>query len=225
MLRLPCDCGCSGGARPNEGTFYRASVASYDTKAPPVIGELRLIMDTPTIDAYQAIDDNTILIAVRGTYSVGDVMADATLGANALRFSPRYRQDLNAVQELLKQRPPAEFEYYLTGHSLGGAIVRQLKRDFPFFKDAVLYNGAFQPYDLINQQSQSVASRYINTDPLYNLGGRFFANKIVIPPMRQKKQGFFRRFFTFPVRSIKGHSLENFAQLYGGASALKLPSK
>lgn len=85
---------------------------------------------------------------------------DATLPFNALRFTRRYRGDVAVIRQIVQKYPPNQYEYYLTGHSLGGAIVRQLKRDFPFFKDAVVYNGAFQPYDLTSRgNQQDVASR------------------------------------------------------------------
>lgn len=86
--------------------------------------------------------ENTFLIAVRGTYDFRDVRTDAVLPINALRFTRRYRGDVAIIRQITQKYPPTQYEYYLAGHSLGGAIIRQLKRDFPFFMDAVVYNGA-----------------------------------------------------------------------------------
>ena len=88
-------------------------------------------------------------------------------------------------------------------------------RDFPFIKQAVGYNGAFQPADLVSQ-NPNIKRLYTDKDFLYNLGGKFFRGITVVPMKEKKARGFFGRISSALTPSgIKGHSLNNFKPLYG----------
>lgn len=206
------------GEAPPPRAFYQSAVSSYEPRASGMIaGGFRLIMDTPTFDAYLNPTTQTILVASRGTEvrSKNDLTADAGLIANRLRQSTRYNQDKQAFEKLIAQYPPDAFDYYTAGHSLGGAIITQLKRDFPFIKNGVGFNPAFQTADLLYQDN-SIQRKYIDGDFIYNLGGKYFNNKQVVPP---KQSG---NFFGWLKRQlvptgISNHSLTNFSQLYQGS--------
>ncbi len=208
----------SGGARPAEKQFYNAAKSSYQPRGEPNIGNgFKLFADTRTLDFFIRPSDKTILIGVRGTVltDFNDIKADASLLANNLKNTNRYTIDKNKVAEIINKYP--DYQFYLSGHSLGKAIVTQLKRDFPILKEAVGFNGAFQPTDLV-AQDPTIDNNYVKTDFLYNMGGRFFKNVKVIPPNPEKSRGFFSFLKkTFAPRSISGHSLNNFRGLYGGS--------
>jgi hypothetical protein len=211
-----------GGAKPNEKDFFNAVKHSYDPQPPISFGTFKLFYNTPTIDGYVDETRNTIIIAVRGTKpsDFQDVKADASIVANRLAKSDRYMGDKQQLQTIFQRYDPQKYEYYLTGHSLGGAIINQLKRDFPFLKDAVQYNPAFQPYDLIRQQHNQIKRNYTADDPLYALGGRFFQNQQVVPTTRTKVPTTLGTLGTM-YNAYQGHALDNFAPLYGGAKPIK----
>jgi hypothetical protein len=198
------------GMKPEEKTFFLTAEQTYSDRPPKQIGDFLLIGDSPTIDAWLNYKTNTIMIAVRGTKDFRDVKADTSLPFNNLTNTNRYQNDRNIIASLSRTFNPSVYDYYLTGHSLGGAIVSQLKRDFPFLKDAVLYNSAFQPKDLVQQSSGSIKRVYTTDDPLYNAGGKFFINSRVVPINTTAIDGILGRV----IRGYKGHKLSKFRELY-----------
>ena len=199
-----------GGVKPSEDKFYKAAKKSYDPVAPANLDQYDRVMDTPTMDAYKY--GNTILVGVRGTdfKDKTDLKADASIAINNLKNSNRYVKDKKDFQALVQRFPPASHEYYLAGHSLSGAVNQQLKRDFPFIKEGVSYNPAFQPSDLA-QQDPSFKRYYTNTDFLYNLGGKFFRNVNMVAPDKPKG---LKGWLT--PKGVSGHYITNFAKLYQG---------
>lgn len=206
--------------RPQEKAFFQAVKGSYEKKAPKEIASnLKLIVDTPTLDAYLDPQSLTILLGIRGTdvKSFKDLKADASLIANRLSSSKRYKKDKEVLEKIIKQYPPEKYNYYASAHSLSGAIATQFRRDFPFIKYAVSYNSAFQPSDLLNQD-RSIKRLYTPTDFLYNLGGKMFRNVQLVPADRAS--GFFARLRESLIPSgIRGHKLDNFKKLYGGGKS------
>lgn len=196
-----------GGVRPADKQFYLAAKQTYsDTKSP--IDNWNVVFESPTLDAWFDGKDS-ILIGVRGTKLTdkSDLSADASLIVNRLTSTDRYKRDVASPRQVLSQFPQTRYQYYLVGHSLGGAIINQLKEDFPFLRGAVEYNPAFQPYDFFRQR-QDIQRIYTSDDGLYKLGGRFFRNNIVIPGKKK---------FDNPVLdSLSGHTLSNFQELYQG---------
>jgi hypothetical protein len=209
-----------GGVRPRPKQFLDIAKTSYQKTPPQNVSDFQLVFNTPTLDAWVNEPRSTIVLSVRGTDTSdkGDLAADASIPFNRLSKSNRYIQDKQYVQQIIQRYDPQRYEYYLTGHSLGGAIVNQLKRDFPFFKDAVEYNAAFQPYDFIRQQNDQIQRNYTANDPLYRLGGRFFSKVNVLPakPSVATSLGAVGNLYD----ALQGHSLSNFDQLVGGAVSM-----
>jgi hypothetical protein len=148
-----------------------------------------------------------------------DLKADASIAFNRLKNSDRYNTDKQIIQNLTAEYPPTQYDYFMTGHSLGGATTAQLKRELPFIKDAVVYNPASQPWDFISQQSDQIKRIYTQDDPLYALGGETFTNKQVIPTSRSTiglKTGTIADYGSKAYNFLQGHALDNFNTLYGG---------
>jgi hypothetical protein len=205
-----------GGVRPTPKQFLDIAKTSYQKTPPQNVSDFTLFFNTPTLDGWVNEPRQTIVLSVRGTSTsdAGDLAADASIPFNRLSKSNRYNIDKASVMEIMKKYDPSRYEYYLTGHSLGGAIVNQLKRDFPNLKDAVEYNAAFQPYDFLRQQSDQIQRNYTANDPLYRLGGRFFSKVNVLPakPSVATSLGAVGNLYD----ALQGHSLSNFDQLVGG---------
>lgn len=198
-----------GGRKPTDNQFLQLVKTSYQPTPPPQLEGFQLVVNTPTVDAFVDEATKSVMLTLRGTVPTDkkDLIADASIPLNRLSRSERYIQDKAVVEQILQRYPPDQYEIYLTGHSLGGAIVNQLKRDYPFLKDAQTYNAAFQPYDLLRQQSGQIKRKYVSTDPLYKLGGRLFQNVTVVPPKSK----------SMPLGTIgalydayQGHALANF---------------
>ena len=137
------------------------------------VGDYRLEVNTPTVDAW--VNGHNVVITIRGTVVTDfqDLSADAHLLVNRLSKTARYAKDKAVVAKILQRFPPHTYNIYLSGHSLGGAIVNQLKRDFPVIKAGQTFNSAFQPKDLFDQ-GKGIKRKYTSTDPLYKTGGHLF---------------------------------------------------
>lgn len=215
----------TGGRKPTPKENLDLVKTSYMVQPPTDVGAFRVFFNTPTLDGWVDEGSKTIMLSVRGTNPTDkqDLYADANIPLNRLAKTPRYIQDKNSVAQILQRYNPAQYEYYLVGHSLGGAVARQLKRDFPMLKDAELYNPAFQPYDLYSQQRDSVHSNYIQTDPLYRMGGRLFLNKAVYPPKNSTPVSNSLGAVGQLYDAYAGHALNNF-EAVGGAKVC-MPKK
>lgn len=189
-------------AKPSDKVFLDVSTQAYKTNPAAMVDGFRLLRATTTINAYINDAQKVIIIGVRGTEikDPQDLKADASLPINKLKSIGRYKKDEEFVRSVLAEFP--SHQVFLTGHSLGGAIDNQLKRDFPQLRDAVEFNPAFQSKDLIYQQP-GIKRYYVSTDPLYRLGGRFFRGNIVVPPNSTTGIGL--------IDTLQGHRLAQFS--------------
>lgn len=212
------------GPRPSDKDFFKITKTQYNPNPDQKINNYELILNTPTVKAYLDAPVKTIVLSIRGTTDSRDVLADTMIAFNRLKYSNRYIEDKNIISNLITQYPPNDYDYYATAHSLGVALMRQLQREFPFIKNTVGFNGAVQPYDLIDQKQNLNKSYYTEDDGLYKLGGRFLANKTVIPSTENVIKNPFNRITPAPVKTglfvynaAVGHKLDNFESLLGGA--------
>jgi hypothetical protein len=206
------------GLAPPEKDFFQASKESYNITNDPAenIDNLKLILDTPTVKAYLNDEEKTILVAIRGTKSTSDFLTDTLIPFNLLDKSQRYQDDKNIILNLLSQYPSPPYDYYITGHSLGGAETSLLMRDLPIFKSGVVYNPASQPFDYIYQQNDKLKRIYADHDPLYSLGTQNIIKSEVVPttqPLKSTLGGL--NLYALAQNFLQGHKLSNFAQLYG----------
>jgi len=89
-------------------------------------GGYRLVKDTEEIKVYEPTagaptKQNPVVVAIRGTVPnlAKDIATDVALAAGRIRFTPRYRRNLKAVEKLQKAY---NGHVLLTGHSLGGTL-------------------------------------------------------------------------------------------------------
>lgn len=158
---------------------YEVSRQAYQTqRAVNQNPRLEFIAKTPTAIAYRDKQTNRLLIGIRGTVptSPEDLAADAAIPLNRLSASARYRKDSQFVSNVLSRFPTIAAD--VTGHSLGGAIASQLKRDFPGrIVNVETFNQAVQPQDILTGKNDDITRRYMANDPLYKYtGGQFSEN-------------------------------------------------
>lgn len=202
----------------NEKLLYKGAILSYNANNTEDLSDnFKLRINSPTIDAY--VNDNTkqIIISIRGTKinDINDIKADISLPFNKLHNTNRFNTDLNIMNKVVDMYDPKVYDYYMTSHSLGNAIMNELMRRFPFVKGSIGYNGAFQTKDL-KSNNPKVKRMYIDKDPLYRKGGYLFDPKVVL---RFKSKSFFDWFFnriSGVKEAISAHSLKSFEDHYKG---------
>lgn len=179
-----------GGAMPDRNLLQQMAEAAYNKTNPPTtLGNYTLQQWTPTLKFYKNNNDNTIIVAIRGTVptDAGDLKADALIGVGQLGSSNRYQQDLQTLQQFQVRFPFSQYDYYGVGHSLGGAILDRFLRA-GLLKSGISYNPAVEPG---NFQARLPNQRiYREDDALYQMMGRNVPGVEVrkAPP---KKRGFF----------------------------------
>jgi hypothetical protein len=189
-------------AKPADKVFLDVSTQAYRQNPASTLDGFRLLRATSTMNAYINDPRRTIILGVRGTEvkDPEDLKADASLPFNQLTMIQRYKRDKDFTANVLREFPG--YFVYLTGHSLGGAIDNQLKRDFPQLKNAVEFNPAFQAKDIVFQQP-GIKRYYVSTDPLYRLGGRFFRGNVVVQPTSRTGISI--------IDTLRGHQLQQFS--------------
>ena len=165
------------GLKPQNNVFLEASKGAYEKSGVQING-YSIIRKTPTLTFYKKDNDNTIVIAVRGTQDKGDMWADVSLAFNALGRTKRYKDDEKVVREVLNAYP--NYDVYITGHSLGGAVADRLMKDFPRIHSGVTYNPAYETSSFFKKNNNERI--YNEEDPLGKLG-RYLPTATV-----QKKQ-------------------------------------
>lgn len=130
----------------------------------------------------------TILVGVAGTQSLRDWATDikhfayqniASATRSKAQFKPapsslasssRYTDIRDALLELQKTYPTSQYDYFASGHSLGGALVDRLVRDNIVIAGST-YNSALETAtDLPVEQ---VSRHYIQNDPIFIANARF----------------------------------------------------
>jgi hypothetical protein len=164
---------------PTTKQFLALTKVSYSAAPGTKIGSFTLALNTPTVDVWQDDAAMNAVITIRGTIltSRQDIGADLYLVGNSLSSTSRYKTDKDIVAQAIARY--SAYKVYVAGHSLGGAIAMQLKRDFGSAIAGVqTFNSAFQPTDLGNKDMDT-QHHYTSTDPLYHLGGKHLANVTV----------------------------------------------
>ena len=197
------------GGNPTEKDYFEATKSSYDKKAYRNIDDYNNIYDGETMDVFLNNNKNEILIGIRGTASISDAITDLNFVSNTLSLTSRYKNDKKRLEDIIKQYPPSQYQYFITGHSLAGGLSAQFMRDFPFIKEAIVYNSATQPIDLI-KQNPNITYLYIDKDPLYQISGKYIKNKKVYP----YKSGLNGTIGKFIPSTLQAHKLNQFDRLY-----------
>jgi len=167
-----------GGYDPLPYDYFLAAKDVY-TSAGSMFDGFHLIARSDTAEAWVRQQDRDILVAFRGTYGTIDISADLNIvsGFN-FRKNPRYLKDKEFFKHIRLLYPPTEgWRYYVTGHSLGGAIATAILEDF----DDVIHAREYNPALFVDDMPSPKIDRIYNAkDPIYLYnGGRRFATSVV----------------------------------------------
>ena len=190
---------------------YKATGESFNTICG---GKFKLVHDTKTLNFYLSTIKTakpTVIIAVRGSVTLKDWMANVLTVGNMLHRSRRYRSDKKIIDRFMKKHPPKTHTYICTGHSLGGGIVSQLVRDFKFIKSTTQFNPSAQIKDMLSPNPKVNDRHYIDKDPLYRLNGWTFREATVYKYRKKRVDTFFAKLKDMFKPEITGpHKLSSF---------------
>jgi hypothetical protein len=131
---------------------------------------------TPTIKPYLNETTKSIVIGIRGTYDVRDLIADTAFLTNKLQETERFKDDQSAIERLQGAYSPASYNYYGVAHSLGGGILDQFIK-LGKIKAGRSYNPAIQTADVGDADLASKNQRvYNDQDALYKIFGQHAPN-------------------------------------------------
>lgn len=189
-------------------TLYQMNSNVYANRHQDV-GDWKYISGTKFLSYYMKA--NNIIVAVRGTADLRDLMADIKITFQNVQGSRRYKEDVLSLRAFQQQYPTSQYNYYFTGHSLGGALIDEyLKLGMGI--SAISFNPAVQKefYNAANHH------RIYNTqDPLYDLMGKHVPSAEV-RDYKGPQQSMFDRVLSYvPIigdasKALKGHSLDNY---------------
>jgi hypothetical protein len=130
------------------------------------------IYNTDTMRFYK--NGLTIIVVIRGTRNLSDVLEDFTINQNKLDTTSRYKGDKQKLLEVQSIYPKGikNFGYYGIGHSLGGAIMdRFLENGLLDF--GISFNPAVEPKNYTENEQSGLNQRIYNkNDIVYEWFGK-----------------------------------------------------
>jgi hypothetical protein len=147
---------------PRDKDYRRMAQSAYSGK--PVKG-YNIISQSPTVKIFEKPGTDELVVSARGSKDLRDWKTNITLPFNGLASSDRYKEDKAFVKDAL-EKYGKDKKVYITGHSLGGAVAEQLKKDFPVIKKGKTYNPAFQGSDFFSHKKSPVDRVYGSGDLL-----------------------------------------------------------
>lgn len=181
-------------------------------------GDWQCMSGTNLVQFYKKA--NNIIVAVRGTASFADVMADIRITFQNVQASARFKEDVKTIKAFQQEYPQSQYNYYFTGHSLGGALIDEfLKMGLGI--SAISFNPAVQKEFYSSANHHRI---YNKQDPLYDLMGKHVPSAEV-RDYKGPEQSTFDKILSFiPVvgdanKARKGHSLDNYV---GGKMAMMM---
>jgi len=196
---------------PPKKTLYDMIWNTYNPNSMRTIPGWSIIKQTSTLIFY--LQNNSIVVAIRGSTDWRDVAADIRISLNVLFSSARFTKDLETLKQVQIQYPPTQYTYYGVAHSLGGAILQRFLK-MGLISEGLSYNPAIEKSE-INDTTTKHYKVYNEDDPLFMLMGKNASNVEVRP---NKKSGLAKaghevlKQFSLgrAVNSLQAHLLGNF---------------
>ncbi len=164
---------------------------------------------TPTIHPYLNDERKIIVIGIRGTYDVRDLIADTAFLTNKLQETARFKDDQGAIERLQQAYSPEAYSYYGVAHSLGGGILDQFIK-LGKIKEGRSYNPAIQTGDVGDADLASKNQRvYNDQDALYKIFGQHAPNAEVRHGESSWQDSWLSPFPLSAYRYYKHHTIQN----------------
>jgi len=189
-------------------TLYQMNNNVYADKRQDV-GDWKWMSGSKFLQFYMK--GNNVIVAVRGTADLRDLMADVKIMFQNVQGSGRFKEDVANIRQFQQQFPRPQYNYYFTGHSLGGALIDEYLK-MGFGTSAISFNPAVQKeyYNSFNHH------RIYNTqDPLYDLMGKHVPSAEVRQYQGEAPSMMGKILSYVPIigdatKALKGHSLDNY---------------
>ena len=152
--------------------YFAAANAAYLTdNFNNMVRDFEAVHGDAQVKAFLQKSTKTLLVSIRGTVlEFQDFAADALISLNMLEHSAHHKAVVRSFEEIIQKFPPFKFDYFITGHSLGGGEAAALVRKYPFITAGIVFNAAVQSKDI---DDRAVTSRltyvYIEGDLIDNL--------------------------------------------------------
>ena len=189
-----------------EELFKRVSKEAYSSNPPSEIGPYKLSYSSDTMKVYIDPGTKRLVIGVRGSADNRDRFAWAPTAVGALKSTDRYAYDKMQLDSIIRRFPPEQYNYFISGHSLGGALSTEFKRQYPFIQKAVVYNSATAPQDIVARDAADVKRIFYKSDILYNLQG----GKLTASEVRGSSKGRSDDKLLDVIGMVQGHKMDNF---------------
>lgn len=178
---------------PSNKYIYDMVNEAYDKKAKKEVDSFELVAETDTLKFYKK--NNVIVVSVRGTASVSDLLADLSSIIKMVDKSNRYNQDLNDIKEFQKNYPLDEYHYFFVGHSLAGMLIDLFLKN-KLGEAGFSYNPAI--YDYSNNNHFRVYSS--SDEILYKLFSAKDASNVEV--RKTPKKGFLQTLASFTIGNL-----------------------
>lgn len=157
--------------------YWNASKAMYKSEIKPgngfesiTVKEASEIESTGEIKAWKREKDKSILVGIRGTVNSGDFQTNLLIPTGLLTKSQRWKTTSEYLTKLHAEYGK-KYKYYISGHSLGGALVTEALVHFPWIAFAREYNPAVEPFYATPAFIKNRIDVYNTNDPLYFSSG------------------------------------------------------
>lgn len=105
--------------------------------------------------------DGSLVIAIRGTATPGDVQTDKSILTGNPIETPRFRRNIQTINRIIATMGVDRDHVILTGHSLGGSI--GAAASVALGVKAVIFNPGFSPASLL-RDPYAISGKYRNAD-------------------------------------------------------------
>lgn len=152
--------------------YFAAANAAYQTDGfSDMVKGFQAVHADEQVKAFLQESTKTMLVSIRGTVlELQDLAADTLIALNLLERSSHHKAVVRSFEEIIQKFPPIQFDYFITGHSLGGAEAAAIVRKYPFITAGIVFNAALQSKDI---DDEAVTSRltyiYVDGDLIDNL--------------------------------------------------------
>lgn len=200
--------------KPNkfESSVIKITNEVYNKKRNNNIGGFKYLIDdsTPHMAIYSKKtfwkQSQTILISFRGSHTKEDIIPDIYIALNKHSISNRFNKSMKQCDDIIAKYPDASI--YLTGHSLGGAIVFWIRQHRDYMVRGYAFNPGYNGY-----YNNKMNLNYPNLKVAMVKGDLISNTLLAIPKSHQPSQKNLIVLEGDLRKPVQNHSMQNFLNL------------